>query len=463
MKSLEERIKGSPGLLKKYQSDPGLRSRLPSRYLTAQQRTQRKSNQTNALIGQPLASLSGTTLQDIARQVTDGDYKPAYQDIDRQTGVASRETGEIARRAAAYYEALNAANAQRTQAQGAATGTQDARLAGIGEQTQAAIKQAADQGQERIQQDTALRGAGLQADGAKNLAERMAQARAGAAASSQIDRTQGAARGFSAETQARSLETAGANRGGEIQGDVARRGQGMLSDLMNQRLKLQTGERGDYTKNLLSLRDRQGETELAKAQILGESESARVKAAADEAAARAVAAEKRREREFKAAENAKNRDVTTGSASYKGTNKRPPAKKRPTSGLGSLSQDQENTAHDAISSVQTLASELKAAGESQANIRRLLLNGGELDEGNGKTRKVAPAPKAYVNAAMDLAFLGGLSRANVKALHARGLHVGGKYKLLGATAKKKPSGAVGDGGLNTITGAVQGLIDNATG
>lgn len=458
-RSLEQRIKASPSLLNKYRKDPGLRSKLPDRYLTGQQRTARKTNQTNALIGAPLASLQGTTLQDIAKQITDGDYKPAYADLDTQTGKSKRETVALSDRAAAYYEALNKANAERTGQQGAATAKQDQALAGIGQQAQGQIQAAQEQGQAAITQDTELRGAGLQADNVKGLAERMAQAKAGAATSSQIDRTQGTARGFTAETMARGLETAGANRGGETQGDIARRGQSMLDDLLEQRTKLQTQERGDYTKNLMSLRDRQGEIELAKAQILGTQTAAQVKAESDAAAAKTAAAEKRRDREFRATEAQKERESREGAASYKGRPAKTPAKKRPTTGLGSLTQAQENQEHDKISSARSLAEQLKNTGLTQTEVRRRLLQGQTGKNKQGQTIKTPAYPRDFVNAVMDLLYRDGLSRANVRALQARGIHVGGKYPILKNGGARKPAASTGIASLGDLASIVSPVAE----
>lgn len=274
--SLQQRLKTTPGLLDRYRADPGLRSKLPDRMLTPDQRGVRKRQTTQRLIGQPLASLQGTTLQDLAREVTRGEYDPLYRDNDKQRGVANRETGALADRAQAYYDALNKANDARTAQQKAATGEQDTALQGIGTTAQAAIDKARGEGEQRIQQDAQLRGGGLQADAVQNLAARMAEASARSAEGTRIDRGAGQKHGFNAETFARSSATAGAMRGGETQGDIARRGQGILSQITDARTDLGTRERGDYTKTLLGLRDRQAEIELGKAQILGSQTAAQV-------------------------------------------------------------------------------------------------------------------------------------------------------------------------------------------
>lgn len=64
---LSERVKSDPGLLRRALKNPGLRSKLPARYLTKDQRQQRTLN---VRLRQPIVAGSTTTERDLAREAT---------------------------------------------------------------------------------------------------------------------------------------------------------------------------------------------------------------------------------------------------------------------------------------------------------------------------------------------------------------------------------------------------------
>jgi hypothetical protein len=107
------------------------------------------------------------------------------------------------------------------------------------------------------------------------------------------------------------------------------------------------------------------------------------------------------------------------------------SKDKPTQGPGSITSGQENTLAKPVDNATSWVRRLKAQGKSQAQIRQVLLSGLSAKSSDGKSTLNIPKFDTYaVNAAMDLGFLGGLSAANVKALHKMGVHVNGRWKIL---------------------------------
>lgn len=110
---------------------------------------------------------------------------------------------------------------------------------------------------------------------------------------------------------------------------------------------------------------------------------------------------------------------------------------KPTTGPGSITQGQENTLVKPITNATSWVRRLKAQGKNQAQIRQVLLSGLSAKGSNGVALNIPKFDTYAVNAAMDLGFLGGLSAANVKALHKMGIHVNGRgWKLLGNRAQQ---------------------------
>ncbi len=126
-------------------------------------------------------------------------------------------------------------------------------------------------------------------------------------------------------------------------------------------------------------------------------------------------------------------------------------------GVPVLSQSEHNRAKDAIDGAQRWIQNLSQSKMSSSEIRSLLATGGEIDVGQASPLKVPKFSKDFVNSAYDLLApdaggRGGLSRANVQALHKRGLRI----KTLGyALAPRGPrqgprTGTLPDNGLPTL-------------
>lgn len=115
-----------------------------------------------------------------------------------------------------------------------------------------------------------------------------------------------------------------------------------------------------------------------------------------------------------------------------------------------LKTSQQNAVFDKIDEARSYIAQLESAGLGSGEIRQILLHGHKtpvetvydpatgkplIDERTGlkKTKGGTEIPafksKLVVNAAYDLAKLGSLSPANVKALHRAGLLIKGRYKV----------------------------------
>lgn len=121
-----------------------------------------------------------------------------------------------------------------------------------------------------------------------------------------------------------------------------------------------------------------------------------------------------------------------------------------------LPQASQNSAKDAIDGAVSTINKLKAEGLSQAEVRKVLLNGRPSQTiKNGDKSLTIPGvskvAKAWVNVAMDVVFNGYISQANVKALQKRRI----KVNPLGYPTKKPAGSTTAFAGVGTgATGTV---------
>src|SRR4051812_985332 len=122
--SLEQRVKNDPALLKRVLANPGLRSKLPAKYLTPAQQQQRK---TNVRLAQPIVAGSTTTERSLAHEAQaamDVKYGPLEQQQKQTLG----EEQTRARDTTGFYDqylrqiAQHAQNVQSIGANAAQTG-----------------------------------------------------------------------------------------------------------------------------------------------------------------------------------------------------------------------------------------------------------------------------------------------------------------------------------------------------
>jgi len=147
---LAQRLAHDPALVKKYQSNPGLRAKYLTgaleKYLTP---AQKQTRQTNARLNQPIAPGSKTTERDLAHEAQAAvgvRYGPQDRALGQQLGVAmqtERDTGSLYDQ---YQQALQqhaaAVQAYQAGAQNALAGTA-AGITGLGQQAAVGMAQAA--------------------------------------------------------------------------------------------------------------------------------------------------------------------------------------------------------------------------------------------------------------------------------------------------------------------------------
>lgn len=102
--------------------------------------------------------------------------------------------------------------------------------------------------------------------------------------------------------------------------------------------------------------------------------------------------------------------------------------KAPRTGLGSLTQSQENGFYKQIDQARAIVREYE--GKLTPQQIRAGMAQGYLTDAKGKKLSLPKLDPAAISAALDLEGTGhALSQATVKALHNRGIHVGGRYAV----------------------------------
>lgn len=217
---------------------------------------------------QPMQQLQGQTLEKAAHQITNLQYKPQLNAIDRASSTAAAQGAAQSDRLTGYYRQL-ATEAQqgiaRTAAIGqrATTGVQTA-----GREEQQALDSADQMVSGQEQTDAAVRGTGLQfGDRAR---EELAAAKAQAAqrtGTNEVTTTQ-----YSQNFQDIGNAMAGATalRGGEAQTQLANVLANQQAGYRGQRQDLQSQKGNAYTKNLLDLRNTSFENQAVIQGLLGD-------------------------------------------------------------------------------------------------------------------------------------------------------------------------------------------------
>lgn len=263
--SLDYRLKHVAGLLAKYQSNPGLRSKLPDSMLTPEQRAARKRNSFLAGISNPGSTLAGPDLVNAATQITNSDFDPLLANIGTQEGQVKSDAATQGARSKSYYDTLNSIFNATNAAQGSANTAAVGDAATRGAATQGAIQSAANQAQARMSQDAAVRGAGLEGTAPQTLAAQTATQ--GAQAATEAQRAQQAATDTGGAQAAflRGLQGSAAQAGGEAQTTITHDASGLLTKLAADRSTLQGQKAGALTDTLLKLRQQEADNAYTRA------------------------------------------------------------------------------------------------------------------------------------------------------------------------------------------------------
>ena len=158
---LGQRVAKDPNLLQRALRDPGLRSKLPDKYLTPAQREARQTNEFNRQIGDVSTPLTGDAMVNASQRLVRMEYDPQYKNLDAEEKKVTASGKQQASWAAGYdrdAQAIMDANKTAQQNANAATEAnmrQLAQQAGVGATAQLGA------GQQAAAMDMGVRGAGL--------------------------------------------------------------------------------------------------------------------------------------------------------------------------------------------------------------------------------------------------------------------------------------------------------------
>jgi hypothetical protein len=483
MADLAARAKRDPALMKRVLANPNLRYKLPTSMLSVAQRRSRTnaqaakaSTRADAALNDPTTPLAGANLAGIAQKIVNGQYDPQTAALDHQGSQAVAQGAQAIKTTGGIYDqiakyqtaALNQQNAQQ------AAGAQA--TAGLASAASGQVDAAAMQQRAQAARDAQIRGTGLDGGSLDALAARVATAKDSIGQRGQIAGDNLAANAQTNNAVLGGIGAATQQHGGESQVNIGNATRGTLADLASKRQGVATAKGGAYADDLMKLRQ-QATDEYYTSAGLGLKSTAQTNDVAAKKAARThdtnQAAKDRATTTAnqKASRDAQNRKWgRTVIQKYGVTNaqwyqwgKTPAGLKKREAAIAAAKASggkgpkgkspfvpiaTQNAAKDTIDGARSLIAQLKAAGHSQAEIRATLLTGQPADK---KTNQplIKPVNKDYLNAAMDLAYLGGLSPANVTALRRRGI----KVKQLGYGKPKDPgtvATSVGNAVNNTL-------------
>lgn len=280
------RYKGKKLTLQQMLASPGSRSKLPDRLLPADQLARRQRNAaTKSRLAGPLytpgAPMAGKDLDKAATALTDLQVKPKIGALEREGASTEKQGTAVIDRQRSYYDTL------AREAQGGLD-----RQKAISQMLQDRIRANGQDAQERVVtgrqlmtgtalQDAAVRGGGLQSSA--RAAEEIAAAGANAGARTQTAADLGALQGANWEGLGSTTKSVTQLRGGERSEQLENRMLNSLADVRSRRSEVEASRGDEYTKNLLDLRNRSFEDQVASAGILNDERELTFKASEAEA------------------------------------------------------------------------------------------------------------------------------------------------------------------------------------
>lgn len=252
--SLADRVAKDPALLQKALANPGLRSKLPDKYLSPQQRQQRQDRLFQEDLGDPSTPLSGSSITRAAQQLTDAALRPQYAGLDRDEKKVTTSRDAQQRWAGENYGKLADLFKAGQTAQDAAGQAGVDKAAQAQREQMAVIAEVQRQAAARQAHDADVRGAGLDGGANDQLANAAAEAQMRAASEGSARTGDAQARGDVQSAFLRNLGAATAARGGETQGAIGAAAAQDLADIRSQRRTLDEGKGDKFVENLSKLR-----------------------------------------------------------------------------------------------------------------------------------------------------------------------------------------------------------------
>lgn len=419
-KTLAQRAKTDPALLARALGNAGLRSKLPTSMLTPAQQAQRYANAPAV----PGGTLTNGQVAQQSQQAADLQYGPNALALQQQRN----------KDAAGWYDQYKASLAQylgNTQAAGdaavTALGNLQKGVTGLAQADQAA-------GQQRAEQLRALTGGQAQDMTPTNSAAAgVRQAMLAAIGGQQV----------AANTANSKYADALANvvaPGQKLQAQMA--GQGALRDLGDkinlvkasttsqlvggeQKSVAQAAADQERLRQALAIAGLSSQTQIAKTRLTTSTARRGQDISARNAAANRQAAAERQKNTISAASKRQKIQLAANSKN-----------KKPTTGLGSLNQNQENTVRARIDKVYgQLKTGLQPDGSVKAPNGKVLKTDADIIttlEADGLSTEEATAALSL------LRHNGKISRAAADQLNNIGVHIGGHYKIVKPSPPTKP-------------------------
>jgi hypothetical protein len=422
---LAVRVKTDPKLLARVLANPGLRAQLPEKYLTPEQRQQR-------YLAQPVTPGSSTTnaaAQLLARRMTDTQFGPNAEAMQAQ------RNKDVAGWYAAYQRDLQ----QHTQNIGQYGRTSVDQIGGLAQAAGNAAPGATGEAADAARVRQAMLAASGSAQSARAASDTgYADTLANVVAPGQ--RLQAQAQG---QSNLRDLQDRIANAKADALDKIKAAEADAIAKADDTRWERAVAEAGlnlNITKAGTAAADADADRAL-------EREKARAAAATTAGEVNAYGYTKAA---WNAMSTAKRRQIMADDWARKHPPKDP---KKEDPFLGKQGQ---NDAKSSIDSTVTMIKSLRDKGYDQHQIRQLLLlgRGAKTVERDGQKvtqSGIKPTKKIWVNAAMDVAYLGYLGAANVKALTRYGV----KVPKLGYPTTK-PAAAASP--LGPIAGTATGTV-----
>lgn len=252
--SLADRVAKDPALLQKALANPGLRSKLPDKYLSPQQRQQRQDRLFQEDLGDPSTPLSGSSITRAAQQLTDAALRPQYAGLDRDEKKVTTSRDAQQRWAGENYGKIADLFKSGQTAQDAAGQAGVDKAAQAQREQMAVIAEVQRQSAARQGHDADVRGAGLDGGANDQLANAAAEAQMRAASEGSARTGDAQARGDVQSAFLRNLGAATAARGGETQGAIGAAAAQDLADIRSQRRTLDESKGDKFVENLSKLR-----------------------------------------------------------------------------------------------------------------------------------------------------------------------------------------------------------------
>ena len=386
----------------------------------------------------PSQILSGRSLQDAATSLTNLQINPQVSALAQQIAANNRQGQAATDRVGGFYNQFGQQAQQEVGQQRSIADATNSTLAGIASDAQQRIGAA---GQAQQQQMQGLASTGLDGGSLARLSSEIAAQQGNAAQQGQAYRSFGAAQGGNWQGLTAGEQGVGASRATDALQQLSN-AFAQANAAPEQKIADLQASRGDLqAKNIGALRDSERNYGISTA-TLGLNTQKLAESTANDAANRQLSAQKfnidtaMKDRQFQL--DTQKYGLTVARDNYQRAHGLGPYKPSAAgTGTKGLTTAQMNNAFGQIDQARSAINAIRqqAPQITTQQVRQALTNGYYMAKVNGRVTRLS-VPKIsgggygnFVNSAMDLAYNGYLSPANVNALHQSGLLIHGRYQL----------------------------------